>query len=139
MTHFLPHAHPGGPGPAVVARRNAFPARVWVLSIARRAVIDGFRAASARPVIADLADWQGAADRHQPRGLPGVADGVALDDLLAAVPEERRTAFVLTQVIGLPYHEVAEHLGCPVGTVRSRVARARLQFVASLTQAEQAA
>ncbi|WP_281361523.1 sigma factor-like helix-turn-helix DNA-binding protein [Acrocarpospora pleiomorpha] len=59
--------------------------------------------------------------------------------MLAAVPEERRTAFVLTQVIGLPYHEVAEHLGCPVGTVRSRVARARLQFVASLTQAEQAA
>ncbi|WP_084678560.1 sigma factor-like helix-turn-helix DNA-binding protein [Actinopolymorpha alba] len=38
---------------------------------------------------------------------------------------ERREALVLTQVLGLSYAEVAEICGCPIGTVRSRIARAR--------------
>ncbi|MEV0617709.1 sigma-70 family RNA polymerase sigma factor [Nonomuraea sp. NPDC050404] len=103
-------------------------ARTWVLSIARRVVVDRFRAARARPVLADLADWQVAAERCQPRDLPGSQDAVELAELLAQVPPERRRAFVLTQVLGLPYAEAAELLGCPVGTVRSRVARARHQL-----------
>jgi RNA polymerase sigma-70 factor (ECF subfamily) len=37
---------------------------------------------------------------------------------------------VLTQVLGLSYPEAAEVLGCPVGTIRSRVARARDALVA---------
>lgn len=114
-------------------------ARTWLLSIARRVVIDRFRAAAARPVLADLTDWQAAAERCQPRGLPGSEDGVALADLLGQVPHDRRAAFVLTQVVGLPYAEAAELIGCPVGTVRSRVARARYQLIASLLAAERAA
>ena len=38
---------------------------------------------------------------------------------------DRRQAFVLTQVLGLSYEEAAEVCACPVGTIRSRVARAR--------------
>ncbi|MFC4015288.1 sigma-70 family RNA polymerase sigma factor [Nonomuraea purpurea] len=106
-------------------------ARAWLLSIARRVVVDRFRAARARPVLADLADWQAAVERCQPRDLPGSQDGVDLAELLAEVPPERRRAFVLTQVVGLQYTEAAEVLGCPVGTVRSRVARARNQLSAS--------
>jgi RNA polymerase sigma-70 factor, ECF subfamily len=45
-----------------------------------------------------------------------------------ALPE-RREAFVLTQVAGLSYAEAAEICGCPVGTIRSRVARAREDLV----------
>ncbi|GAA0385707.1 RNA polymerase sigma factor [Acrocarpospora corrugata] len=114
-------------------------ARTWLLAIARRVVVDRFRSTSARPVVADLADWQSAAERRQPRGLPGTEDRVALAALLAEVPRERREAFVLTQIMGLPYAEAATLLGCPVGTIRSRVARARGQLVASLTEAERAA
>ncbi|GAA5056935.1 RNA polymerase sigma-70 factor (ECF subfamily) [Thermocatellispora tengchongensis] len=114
-------------------------ARTWVLSIARRVVIDRFRAASARPVVADLADWQAAAERHQPRDLPSWQDGVHLAELLTGVPPERRAAFVLTQMVGLSYAEAADSLGCPVGTVRSRVARARRQLSASLLEAERPA
>ncbi|GAB1822718.1 sigma-70 family RNA polymerase sigma factor [Herbidospora sp. RD11066] len=106
-------------------------ARTWLLSIARRVVVDRFRAASARPKVADLADWQTTAERRQPRDVPWLDEGVALADLLAHVPCERREAFVLTQVIGVPYAEAAELLGCPIGTVRSRVARARTQLVTS--------
>ncbi|MFE7928256.1 sigma-70 family RNA polymerase sigma factor [Streptomyces sp. NPDC057456] len=100
-------------------------ARSWLLSIARRAVIDSYRYAATRPRLSDVPDWQLAAERAQPRDLPGFDDGVVLLDLLASLPVERREAFVLTQLTGLPYVEAAEASGCPVGTVRSRVARAR--------------
>lgn len=100
-------------------------ARAWVLSIARRAVVDGFRHAAVRPRRYDGDDWQAAAERAQPRGVPGFEDGIALVDLLEALSEERREAFVLTQMLGLSYEEAAVVSGCPVGTVRSRVARAR--------------
>lgn len=100
-------------------------ARTWLLSIARRAVIDSFRYAAARPRVSDVADWRVAVERAQPRGLPGFDDGIALADLLEALPDERREAFVLTQVVGLSYEDAAGLTGCPIGTVRSRVARAR--------------
>ncbi|MFF5189181.1 sigma-70 family RNA polymerase sigma factor [Streptomyces sp. NPDC000345] len=100
-------------------------ARAWLLSIARRAVMDSYRSAAARPRLADLPDWRPVVELAQPRGLPGFDDGVVLLDLLAALPADRREAFVLTQLLGLPYEEAARVSDCPVGTVRSRVARAR--------------
>ncbi|RCG27038.1 RNA polymerase subunit sigma [Sphaerisporangium album] len=113
-------------------------ARTWLLSIVRRVVVDRFRTAAVRPVIADVPDWQLAAERRQLRDLPGAEDGVALADLLDKVPPDRRQAFVLTQLAGLPYAEAADLIGCPIGTVRSRVARARAQLMASLLEADAA-
>lgn len=112
-------------------------ARVWLLSIARRAVIDSYRYSAARPRLHDATDWQLAVERAQPCGLPGFDDGIALADLLAALPEERREAFVLTQLLGLPYVEAAALTACPVGTVRSRVARARATLIDLLTAADE--
>ncbi|SPF04559.1 sigma-70 family RNA polymerase sigma factor [Streptomyces sp. MA5143a] len=111
-------------------------ARTWLLSIARRAVTDSFRYAAARPRPADVPDWRLAVERAQPSGLPGFDDGIALADLLAALPDERREAFVLTQVLELPYEDAARLTACPVGTVRSRVARARATLVELLMAAE---
>ncbi|MET9604940.1 sigma-70 family RNA polymerase sigma factor [Streptomyces sp. NPDC006512] len=108
-------------------------ARTWLLSIARRTVVDSVRHAAARPRTADRADWQAAAEQAQPRGVPGFDDGIALAELLAGIPAERREAFVLTQLLGMPYADAAAAIGCPVGTVRSRVARARLALTALLT------
>ncbi|MFJ9022154.1 sigma-70 family RNA polymerase sigma factor [Streptomyces sp. NPDC102259] len=110
-------------------------ARAWLLSIARRAVMDSLRSAAARPRLADRSDWQTAVELAQPRGLPGFDDGVVLLDLLAALPADRREAFVLTQLLGLPYAEAAEVSDCPVGTVRSRVARARATLAGLLAEA----
>ncbi|MFF0558570.1 sigma-70 family RNA polymerase sigma factor [Streptomyces sp. NPDC004266] len=107
-------------------------ARTWLLSIARRTVVDSLRHAAARPRLSDREDWQAEAEHTQPLGLPGFEDGVALAELLDSIPAERRDAFVLTQLLGLPYAEAADAIGCPVGTVRSRVARARTSLVSLL-------
>ncbi|MFE9031806.1 sigma-70 family RNA polymerase sigma factor [Streptomyces iakyrus] len=112
-------------------------ARTWLLAIARRAVADSIRCTAVRPRPADLPDWEPAAELAQPRGLPGFDDGVALLELLAGLPDERRQAFVLTQLLGLPYAEAAALSNCPVGTVRSRVARARATLLALLAAAEE--
>ncbi|MFJ8006225.1 sigma-70 family RNA polymerase sigma factor [Streptomyces fagopyri] len=111
-------------------------ARTWLLSIARRAVADSFRRAAVRPRLADMHDWQLAMERSQPRDLPGFDDGIALLDLLEMLSDQRREAFVLTQLVGLPYDEAARFLGCPVGTVRSRVSRARATLERLLREAE---
>ncbi|MFF4099297.1 sigma-70 family RNA polymerase sigma factor [Streptomyces sp. NPDC001903] len=111
-------------------------ARTWLLSIARRTVIDSLRHKAARPRISDRDDWQTAAERAQPRDLPGFEEGIALTELLGTIPAERREVFVLTQVLGLPYAEAATALGCPIGTVRSRVARARTSLMELLTDAD---
>ncbi|WP_180685637.1 sigma-70 family RNA polymerase sigma factor [Streptomyces gossypiisoli] len=114
-------------------------ARAWLLSIARRAVIDSYRYAAARPRLSDVPDWRLAVELAQPRDLPGFDDGIALLDLLAALPEERREAFVLTQLLGLPYAEAAALSDCPIGTVRSRVNRARATLIDLLTAADEPA
>ncbi|GGY11982.1 sigma-70 family RNA polymerase sigma factor [Streptomyces anandii] len=114
-------------------------ARTWLLSIARRAVIDSYRYAAARPRLADVPDWQLVAELAQARDLPGFDDGVALLDLLASLPDDRREAFTLTQILGLPYAEAAEVSHCPIGTVRSRVARARAALMDLLEGAEEPA
>ncbi|MCP3820895.1 sigma-70 family RNA polymerase sigma factor [Streptomyces sp. A3M-1-3] len=111
-------------------------ARTWLLSIARRAVVDSLRYTAARPRLSGTDDWQSAAEQAQPRDAPGFEDGVALSELLATLPDERREAFVLTQLLGLPYAEAALVSGCPVGTVRSRVARARTSLIELLRDAE---
>ncbi|MDK0524371.1 sigma-70 family RNA polymerase sigma factor [Streptomyces sp. ML-6] len=111
-------------------------ARTWLLTIARRAVVDDFRRAAARPLLADTEDWRATVERAQPTGLPGFEEGVALQELLATLPYDRRQAFVLTQLLGLSYAEAARAAGCPVGTVRSRVARARTALTAQLEHGE---
>ena len=93
-------------------------ARTWLLAIARRVCADAVRAAVR---IRSLPPSERVAPDH--------ADSVVLNDLLDALDDDRREAFVLTQLVGLSYAEAADVCGCPVGTIRSRVARARADLV----------
>lgn len=49
----------------------------------------------------------------------------AVNDALEALPEELRQAITLREIEGLSYEEIAEMMQCPIGTVRSRIFRAR--------------
>jgi RNA polymerase sigma-70 factor (ECF subfamily) len=105
--------------------------RTWLLAIARRVCADAVRSRRRRrlTLVRDDADLEalGRAD-----GADRVGESAAVADLLARLDPERREAFVLTQLLGLPYAEAAEVAGCPVGTIRSRVARARADLVTAL-------
>ncbi|SBT41811.1 sigma-70 family RNA polymerase sigma factor [Micromonospora auratinigra] len=113
--------------PGFAARSSA---RTWVFAIARRVAVDHLRAVGARPRAAALSDWESAAEAAG-AVTAGSDDAVTLKQLVAALAPERREAFVATQVVGLSYAEAAEVCGCPVGTIRSRVARAREDLVAA--------
>lgn len=51
--------------------------------------------------------------------------GETVEKAMAALPEELRTALTLRELEGLSYEEIAEVMECPIGTVRSRIFRAR--------------
>ncbi|MFG1867108.1 sigma-70 family RNA polymerase sigma factor [Micromonospora arborensis] len=105
-------------------------ARTWVFTIARRVAVDHVRSAVARPRSATVPDWQAAAEAAGAI-TTGADEGVTLQQLIAGLTRERREAFVATQVLGLSYAEAADLCQCPVGTIRSRVARAREDLVAA--------
>ena len=49
----------------------------------------------------------------------------AVEKAIAALPDDLRTAIILRELDGMSYEEIAETMECPVGTVRSRIFRAR--------------
>ncbi len=98
-------------------------ARTWLLSIARRVVVDQIRRNQSRPRISYTVDLERVLDAR--RSPARFEDVIEIRMLLDGLDTDRRDALVLTQVLGLSYAEAAEVCGCPVGTIRSRVARAR--------------
>jgi len=57
--------------------------------------------------------------------LMGKQVAQTVNQSLDALPEELRTAIILREIEGLGYEEIANIMGCPIGTVRSRIFRAR--------------
>ncbi|MFV0444048.1 MAG: sigma-70 family RNA polymerase sigma factor [Planctomycetaceae bacterium] len=77
-----------------------------------------------------------------PRPTTDPAAGMVTDErreivqaALTELPEEYRTVLVLKDMDGLRYEEIAEIIGCPVGTVRSRIHRARSELRDKLVRA----
>ncbi|HEU4485884.1 MAG TPA: RNA polymerase sigma factor RpoE [Povalibacter sp.] len=106
----------------------------WLYRIAINTAKNALVANRRRPVDFDL-DLQDP-DQHDRQSMLKDADtpeGVLLTDEIRGVveraleqlPEDLRTAIVLRELEGLSYEEIAEAMDCPVGTVRSRIFRAR--------------
>jgi RNA polymerase sigma-70 factor, ECF subfamily len=114
--------------PALAKFRGDAPVRTWLLAIARRACAAEIAArARGRQLAVRLAATPGGT-LGQPPAEPGAQ--AAAEDLLATLEPDRRAAFVLTQMLGCSYADAAAICGCPVGTIRSRVARAREDLAA---------
>lgn len=108
-------------------------AKVWLLSIARRAAADHLRARNRRRDLVERLRVGVASD-----DAIGASSSVEMTELLAGLDADRRDAFVLTQVLGLSYDEAAHVCRCPIGTIRSRVARARADLVSAIDDIERA-
>jgi RNA polymerase sigma-70 factor, ECF subfamily len=102
--------------------------RVWLLAIARRVCADAVRTAQRRRALETR--WR---RERQPTNS---SETVTIEMLLDGLAAERREAFVLTQIVGLPYASAAQVCRVPIGTIRSRVARAREELQASLRRQE---
>lgn len=101
--------------------------RAWMFGIMHNRYIDGLRASARR------------AEDSPPEGLPEVpvrasqADGLEMRDLdrcLQALPPEQRTVLLLIGVEELSYQQTAQALDVPLGTVMSRLSRARERLAA---------
>jgi RNA polymerase sigma-70 factor, ECF subfamily len=103
--------------------------KTWFLTIARNVCADQVRRQQRqRRLVQRISRFVD----QTPLGLPDHS----VEALLADVPFDRREAFVLTQVLGLSYDEASEVVGCPVGTIRSRVSRAKADMLDMVTRAE---
>ena len=107
----------------------------WLFRIALNAAASQRRRTRRKPASIDAArELTGGdpADPH-PDAAPSHAmeadeRRIAVQNALARLPEEFRIPLVLKEMDGLKYHEIAVIVGCPVGTVRSRIHRARSEL-----------
>lgn len=107
------------------------PARTWLLSIARRTWVDTIRRDRARPRTAALPVENTDSLIDGTTAEPTWSEWIDLRTLIDALPPERREALILTQVLGYTYEEAARIAGVRLGTIRSRVARARRDLLAA--------
>jgi RNA polymerase sigma-70 factor (ECF subfamily) len=105
----------------------------WLLTILRNVCNAEFARRGKQETPADFSDEGTTADVpmwQEPHTSPESVlvrqqDGDTIRRLVAALPQPFREAIVLREINDLSYHEIAEVAGVPVGTVMSRLARAR--------------
>jgi RNA polymerase sigma-70 factor, ECF subfamily len=100
--------------------------RSWLYTILTNLNRNRLRSLARRPTVQSIGD-NDALDMSGPE-----AGGRDIERALAALAEDQRAALLLVVLEGLTYREVAEVQGVPIGTVMSRLARARMQIKAYL-------
>ncbi|HTF50308.1 MAG TPA: sigma-70 family RNA polymerase sigma factor [Pseudonocardia sp.] len=116
--------------------RKESSARTWLLSITRRVCMDELRRRIRRrrreTLVAEFSTELNAGFNTD-RPAPAADDDQGeVRELLSQLPEDRRSAFVLTQILGLSYADAGDICQCPAGTIGSRVARARGDLIQAL-------
>jgi RNA polymerase sigma-70 factor, ECF subfamily len=92
----------------------------WAYRVATNAALDEARRRGRRPVPAEhLPETTGGP------GESGIVDRLDVDSALAQLTPEYRAAVALRDLVGMDYAEIADVLGIPPGTVRSRISRGR--------------
>jgi RNA polymerase sigma-70 factor (ECF subfamily) len=95
----------------------------WVLTIAARLAIDELRRRAPEPLGSELAQLPGPARTDEPAERRALR--AAIERAVERLSPEHRAAFLLREVHGLEYEAIAEALGIDLGTVKSRLGRAR--------------
>ncbi len=103
----------------------------WIYAIARRTAIDIYRKSS-RSIASD--DVDGTAP---PPALDTIWEVFEVRSALDQLPDEERQVMKLSHFDGLTHTEIAEHMGIPVGTVKSRSHRAHRRLIELLRHLEE--
>jgi RNA polymerase sigma-70 factor (ECF subfamily) len=109
----------------------------WMFRIAFNCAID-FAARKKKMMTIPLAvvepDWEGSDGQSPENVIIGKQMAVAVSDVLERMHPECKEAILLHQVEGLSYGQISDMMECPVGTVRSRIFRARDLIASKLRQ-----
>jgi RNA polymerase sigma-70 factor (ECF subfamily) len=109
-------------------------AKAWLFQIMKNTFINNYRKTSKEPYKIDYEDVQNfyetiKADEVKTQHFQGDAFSDILDDeltdALSKLPDDFRTIVFLSDIEGYSYEEIANFVDCPIGTVRSRLHRAR--------------
>ena len=107
--------------------------RAWLLTIVRNTAFSWLKKNRAQPLLSiDDDEFPEIEDQHGAPSSFHSADTDVLRAALEALPLEFREALVLRELEGLSYKEIADVIEVPVGTVMSRLARARRQLHGAL-------
>jgi RNA polymerase sigma-70 factor (ECF subfamily) len=112
----------------------------WVYRIATNTALDELRRRGRRPLLERAPVWDDHASPFDDIVADPFTDEVgesatarlSLDCALEQLSDEHRAAVVLRDMLDLEYAEIADVLGVPIGTVRSRIARGRLALAQAL-------
>jgi RNA polymerase sigma-70 factor (ECF subfamily) len=111
----------------------------WAYRVATNSCLDELRRRRRRPVVG-LPEYDGVpveiVDERGPSVGDQVSDRLLVDEALADLPEDFRAAVVLRDLCQLDYAEIAEVLGIPAGTVRSRIARGRAHLAEKISASD---
>ncbi|MBI4638347.1 MAG: sigma-70 family RNA polymerase sigma factor [Candidatus Rokubacteria bacterium] len=102
--------------------------RAWLFQILRNTFLTFYRLRERESAVAQdgVPDWDVPIFHDAPDDDAGATEAhTDLERALRRLPEEFRTVLLLAEVEGLPLEEVARVMSCPVGTVKSRIFRAK--------------
>jgi len=115
--------------------------KAWLFSIMRNTFINEYRRVQKQPNKVDYDDVQNFFETIKEtevkyQHVVGDAYSNTLDDevtnAIAALPQDFQTIILLSDVEGFTYEEISDFLSCPIGTVRSRLHRARKMLYSKL-------
>lgn len=110
--------------------------KAWLLTILRNTFINEYRRKARRPAVVELSGTEAADDNRADPEVPIELDRGKRDDLMEllddrvkaaieALPEDFRGAVIMADLEDMSYKQIAERMGCPLGTVMSRLYRGR--------------
>jgi RNA polymerase sigma-70 factor, ECF subfamily len=113
--------------------------RAWLFQIMRNTFLTFYRLRDREAAIAEdgVPDWDAPMFHDAPEEDSRATDAhTDLERAMRRIPEEFRTVLLLAEVEGMPLEEVAGVMACPVGTVKSRIFRAKERLRALLRDYE---
>jgi RNA polymerase sigma-70 factor (ECF subfamily) len=107
----------------------------WAYRIASNASLDELRRRGRRPLLAvgDDDETPEPADTSSWKFDEQLVDRDAIDAAIRDLPDDFRIPLVLRDIVDLEYAEIADQLGIPLGTVKSRIARGRAALMSKLS------